>query len=165
MLDKQFMKWWLTRISPHADVPNEKLAAEREAVERHQQFNDNYMTFLQEAVLPAVDELTKVLRANRIVHRVSTWGNQLSIRVHLSWRWGELVIMQSHEDCVTFDHHILNEGEKRGEDTSDDHAHQYDLLDPLPQVVAQTELQFFMTRLAHDLMEPLPELPPEGQGS
>src|SRR5207302_2409106 len=118
--------------------------------------------FLNKAVLPAVDELVKVLTKQRVVHRVSTWGNQLSLRVHLAWRWGELVIMQSHEDCVTFEHHIITEGEKRGEDSAEDHSHTYDLRDALPGTVANQELQFFLGRLAQDLVEPeeSPEIPP-----
>lgn len=147
---------------PFSDVPPEKLSAEREAVERQQEFNQNYNDFLQGAVLPALDALVKLLLANRIVHRVSSWGNQLSIRVHLSWRWGELVITQSHEDAVTFEHHIITEGEKRGDDSTEDHTHQYDLRDPLPSAVAQQELQFFLSRLAQDLVDtgPEPEIPP-----
>jgi hypothetical protein len=162
MFDKTFAKWWLTRVTPFADVPPEKLAAEHEAVLRQQEFNQNYDDFLKGAVLPALDGLVRLLLDNRIVHRVSSWGNQLSIRVHLSWRWGELVIMQSHEDAVTFEHHIITEGEKRGDDSAEDHTHQYDLRDPLPSAVAGQELQFFLSRLAQDLVElpPEPELPP-----
>src|SRR5271154_2027245 len=96
MLDKLFADWWLGRVLPFKDVAADKLSAEHGAV------------------LPAVDELVAVLAKNRIVHRVSTWGNQLALRVHLAWRWGELVITQSHEDAVTFEHHIITEGEKRG---------------------------------------------------
>ncbi|WP_428939362.1 hypothetical protein [Fontivita pretiosa] len=162
MFDKTFAKWWLTRVIPYADVPPEKLSAEREALRKQHEYNRNYDEFLKQAVLPAVETLVKLLSANRIVHRVSSWGNQLSIRVHLSWRWGELVIMQSHEDAVTFEHHIITEGEKRGDDSAEDHSHQYDLRDPLPPSVAEQELQFFLTRLAQDLVEPEPEpeIPP-----
>ncbi|HVT89971.1 MAG TPA: hypothetical protein VHD56_14045 [Tepidisphaeraceae bacterium] len=162
MFDKAFSKWWLTRVKPFADVPPEKLAAEHEAVRRQHEFNQNYQDFLQGAVLPTVDGLVKLLLANRIVHRVSSWGNQLSIRVHLAWRWGELVIMQSHEDAVTFEHHIITEGERRGDDSAEDHTHQYDLRDPLPAAVAGQELQFFLSRMAQDLveMEMDPEIPP-----
>jgi len=162
MFDKPFAKWWVTRLEPFVDVPPDKLAAEREAVERMQEYNQHYMSFLKEAVFPAVDQVVKLMAANRIVHRVSTWGNQLSIRVHLAWRWGELVIVQTHEDAVTFEHHIITEGDRRGDDQSEDHTHQYDLRDPLPPSIAQQELQFFMTRLAQDLVEPPeePEIPP-----
>jgi hypothetical protein len=162
MLDKGFFKWWVGRVAPFRDVMPEKLAAEREAVERVAEYNHNYAEFLNRAVFPAVDELVKSLAKQGIVHRVSTWGNQLSLRIHLAWRWGELVIMQSHEDCVTFEHHIITEGEKRGEDSSEDHSHQYDLRDPLPAPVAESELQFFLSRVAQDLIEPPPEpeLPP-----
>ncbi|HEX8325863.1 MAG TPA: hypothetical protein VF595_18305 [Tepidisphaeraceae bacterium] len=162
MFDKTFSKWWLTRVVPFVDVPPEKLAAEREAVERQQEYNDNYHAFLTGSVLPTVDGMVKVLTASRVVHRVTSWGNQLAIRVHLAWRWGELVIAQSHEDAVTFEHHIITEGEKRGDDSSEDHTHQYDLRDPLPRAIAEQELQFFLTRLAQDLYEtePEPELPP-----
>ena len=161
MLDRTFAEWWLTRILPYRDVPPEKLAADREASQRQQEFNGNYATFLNEAVLPAVDQLTQLLRNNRIIHRVSTWGNQLSIRVHLAWRWGELVIAQGHEDCVTFDHHIITEGEKRVDDSAQDHSHVYDLRDPLTPAVAHQELHFFLGRLAQDLVEEEgPELPP-----
>jgi hypothetical protein len=162
MLDKPFVKWWLSRVSPYADVPPEKLAAEHEAVERQQLYNENYHSFMSNAVLPTIDTFTKMLAANRVVHRVSTWGNQLAIRVHLAWRWGELVITQSHEDAVTFEHHIITEGEKRGDDSSEDHTHQYDLRDPLPASFAEQELTFFLSRLAQDLyeMEPEPEIPP-----
>lgn len=162
MFDKAFGKWWLSRVTPFVDVPAEKLAAEREAVQKMQEYNRNYQHFLQEAILPLVDQLTKLLAANRVVHRVSTWGNQLSIRVHLAWRWAELVIMQSHEDAVTFEHHIVTEGEKRGDDTTEDHTHQYDLRDPIPPTVAAYELMFFLTRIAQDLVEPPPEpeIPP-----
>ncbi|MDP9173491.1 MAG: hypothetical protein M3O30_06450 [Planctomycetota bacterium] len=162
MLEKAFAKWWLDRVGPFRDVPPEKLAAEREAVVRMAEFNQNYAEFLNRAVLPAVDNLVKMLSTAGIVHRVSTWGNQLSLRIHLAWRWGELVIMQSHEDCVTFEHHIITEGEKRGDDSGEDHSHQYDLRDPLPAPVAQSELQFFLSRIAQDLVEPPeePEIPP-----
>ena len=162
MFEKNFAKWWLTRIAPYADVPPEKLAAEREAIARQQQYNENYHQFVKASVLPAIDRLVKLLTENRVVHRVSTWGNQLAIRVHLAWRWGELVIAQSHEDAVTFEHHIITEGEKRGDDSSEDHSHQYDLRDPLPATIAEQELMFFLTRLAQDLyeMEPPAEIPP-----
>jgi hypothetical protein len=162
MLDKAFSKWWLGRVRPFKDVPQEKLSAEREAMEMQQEYNRNYADFLNAAVFPAVDELVQSLAKNGIVHRVSTWGNQLSLRVHLAWRWGELVIMQSHEDAVTFEHHIITEGEKRGDDSAEDHSHQYDLRDALPATVAQQELQFFLGRMAQDLVEPEPEpeIPP-----
>ncbi len=162
MFDKAFSKWWTNRLGPFTDVPPEKLAAEREAVEKMQEYNSNYMSFLKESVFPIVDSMVQLMAKHRIVHRVSTWGNQLSIRVHLTWRWGELVIVQSHEDAVTFEHHIITEGERRGDDQSEDHTHQYDLRDPVPPTVAQYELMFFMTRLAQDLVEPPPEpeLPP-----
>jgi hypothetical protein len=164
MLDKDFSKWWLGRVVPFRDVPPEKLQAEREAMELQQDYNRNYEEFLAKAVFPAVEQLVQVLAKNRVVHRVSTWGNQLSLRIHLAWRWGELVITQSHEDAVTFDHHIITEGEKRGEDSTEDHAHQYDLRDSLPNTVAQQELQFFLSRLAPDLVESdEPELPPGEQ--
>jgi len=162
MIDKAFAKWWLSRAVPFRDVPQEKLAAEREAMQSQQEYNNNYATFLNNAVFPAVDELVKTLAKSGIVHRVSTWGNQLSLRIHLAWRWGELVIMQSHEDAVTFEHHIITEGEKRGDDSAEDHSHTYDLRDALPSQLAIQELQFFMGRLAQDLVEPdtEPEIPP-----
>ncbi len=149
-------------MTPFRDVPAEKLQAEREAMENQQDYNRNYADFLNNAVLPAVDGLVQMLGKQGIIHRVSTWGNQLSLRVHLAWRWGELVIAQSHEDAVTFEHHIITEGEKRGDDSSEDHTHQYDLRDPLPATVAHSELQFYMSRMAQDLVEgePEPELPP-----
>ncbi len=162
MLDKTFLKWWLGRVEPFKDVTPEKLAADREAISRQQEYNANYATFLNQAVLPAIDELVQMLARSNIVHRVSSWGNQIAIRVHLAWRWGELVIVQSHEDCVTFDHHIITEGEKRGDDSAEDHTHQYDLRDPLPAVLAMQELQFFLSRLGQDLVEgeEEPEIPP-----
>ena len=162
MVDKSFAKWWLGRVTPYKDVPPEKLSAEREAMRMQQEYNNNYGTFLNNAVLPAVDSLVQVMTRNGLVHRVSTWGNQLSLRVHLAWRWGELVIMQSHQDAVTFEHHIITEGEKRGDDSAEDHSHTYDLRDPLPTTLAIQELQFFLGRLAQDLVEPEPEpeIPP-----
>jgi hypothetical protein len=162
MLDKSFAKWWLGRVTPFRDVPAEKLSAEREAMAKQQEYNRNYADFLNGAVLPAVDNLVQMMAKNRVVHRVSTWGNQLSIRVHMAWRWGEMVITQSHEDAVTFEHHIITEGEKRGDDSAEDHSHQYDLRDPLPAAVAEQEMQFFLSRLAQDLVEgePEPEIPP-----
>jgi hypothetical protein len=165
MFDKAFAKWWLGRVVPFRDVPPEKLAAEREAMLSQEEYNRNYAQFLNKAVLPAVDSLVRMLAENRVIHRVSTWGNQLSLRVHLEWRWGELVIMQSHEDAVTFEHHIITEGEKRGDDSAEDHTHQYDLRDSLPATVATQELQFFLSRMAQDLVEPEPEpeLPPGEQ--
>jgi hypothetical protein len=160
-MDKAFAKWFLTRAVTFRDVPAEKLAAEREAMERQQEYNQHYAEFQKNSFLPALDDLVKILRENRIVHRVSAWGNQISIRVHLAWRWGELVVMQSHEDAVSFEHHIITEGERRGDDSSEDHTHQYDLRDPLPAAVAATELQFFLSRLAQDLVEMAePEIPP-----
>ena len=165
MFDKNFAKWWLNRVAPFADVPPEKLAAEQEAMARQSEFNQNYQTFVEKAVLPTIDAAVKFLAASRVVHRVSTWGNQLSLRIHLAWRWGELVITQSHEDCVTFEHHIITEGERRGDDSSEDHTHQYDMRDPLPPVVAWTEVQFFLSRIALDLVEgpPEPELPSDSE--
>jgi hypothetical protein len=162
MLDPDFVNWWMTRVTPYRDVPPEKLAADREAMQRQQEFNQNYARFLNEAILPAIDGLVQLLRQGQIVHRVSTWGNQISVRVHLAWRWGEMVIMQSHEDCVTFEHHIITEGEKRGEDSAQDHSHVYDLRDSLPKSLAGQEVQFFLGRLAQDLFEgePEPEIPP-----
>lgn len=167
MFDKPFAKWWFGRVQPFKDVPPEKLEAEREAMQQQQEFNRNYADFLNNAVLPAVDGLVKMLSQQRVVHRVSTWGNQLAIRIHLAWRWGELVVMQSHEDAVTFEHHVITEGEKRGEDSAEDHSHQYDLRDPLPATLAEQELQFFLGRLAQDLVEfdPGPELPPGEKSS
>lgn len=164
MLDKEFAKWWLGRVVPFRDVTSDKLQAEREAMEQQQDYNRNYEEFLSKAVFPAVESLVQLLNKNRVIHRVSTWGNQLALRVHLAWRWGELVITQSHEDAVTFDHHIITEGEKRGEDSAEDHTHQYDLRDPLPATVAAQELQFFLSRLAQDLVESdEPEIPPGEQ--
>jgi hypothetical protein len=162
MVDKSFAKWWLGRVVAYRDVPPEKLSAEREAMEKQQEFNRNYGEFLNTAVFPAVDGLVQLLNKNRIVHTVSTWGNQLSLRVHLAWRWGELVIMQSHQDAVTFEHHIITEGEKRGDDSAEDHSHQYDLRDTLPALIAEQELQFFLGRMGQDLVEPdqEPEIPP-----
>lgn len=160
-MDKAFAKWFLSRAVPFRDVAPEKLAAERAAVESQQAYNQNYLDFQQSSFLPALDDLVKVLVANKITHRVSSWGNQISIRVHLAWRWGELVVTQSHEDAVSFEHHIITEGERRGDDSTEDHTHQYDLRDPLPPAVAMTELQFFLSRLAQDLVEiDEPELPP-----
>ena len=160
-MDKGFVKWWMTRVSPFRDVPPEKLAAEQHAMERQQDYNRNYEQFVNGAVLPAIEAMVHMLTEARVTHRVTSWGNQLAIRLHLAWRWGELVIMQSHEDAVTFEHHIITEGEKRGEDSSEDHSHQYDLRDPLPKTVAETELQFFLSRLAQDLVEEEePEIPP-----
>jgi hypothetical protein len=161
-MDKAFAKWWLGRIEPFRDVAPEKLRAEREAMSQQQEYNDNYATFLNNAVFPAVDMLVQMMNKARIVHRVSTWGNQLSMRVHLAWRWGELLIMQEHEDAVTFAHHIVTEGERRGDDTVEDHTHEYDLKSALPATVAELEIQFFMSRLVLDLVEPPeePEIPP-----
>lgn len=161
MLDKEFAKWFLSRVTPYRDVAPDKLQAEREAMQQQQEYNRNYEEFLAKSVFPAVEGLVQVLQKNRVVHRVSTWGNQLALRIHLAWRWGELVITQSHEDAVTFDHHIITEGEKRGEDSAEDHAHQYDLRDALPSTIAQRELDFFLSRLAQDLVEgEEPEIPP-----
>src|SRR5690606_22295335 len=148
MLDKNFAKWWLGRVTAFREVHPEKLQAEREAMERQNDYNRNYADFLNHAVLPAIDQLVKLLAQNRIVHRVSTWGNQLALRIHFAWRWGELVITQSHEDAITFEHHIITEGEKRGDDSAEDHNHQYDLRDTLPAQVATQEIQFFLSRLA-----------------
>jgi hypothetical protein len=162
MIDKPFAQWWLSRIEPFREVVPEKLEADREALRRQAEFNRNYATFLNEAVLPTVHALTQFLTRSKVVHRVSTWGNQLAVRVHLAWRWGELVITQSHEDCVSFDHHIITEGEKRGDESAQDHSHVYDLRDPLPGSVCVQEIQFFLGRLAQDLFEgePPPEIPP-----
>src|SRR5262245_4077212 len=78
MLDKSFAKWFIARVGPFTDVPPEKLAAEREALQMQQDYNRNYAEFLNGAVLPSVDALVKMLAANRVIHRVSAWGNQLS---------------------------------------------------------------------------------------
>lgn len=162
VMDKSFANWFLGRVTPFRDVAPEKLAAEREAMEKQSEYNQHYQQFLENAVFPAVEQLVSMLSKAGVVHRVSTWGNQLSLRIHLAWRWGELVIMQSHQDCVTFEHHIITEGERRGDETGDDHSHTYDLRDPLPASVAEQELQFFLGRVAQDLVEgePEPEIPP-----
>jgi hypothetical protein len=162
-MDTAFMQWFLSRVEPYRDVPAEKLSAEREAMGRQQEHNRNYAEFLNHAVLPAVEQLVGYLGTQRIVHRVSTWGNQLAIRVHLAWRWGELVITQSHEDAVTFEHHIITEGEKRNEDRVEDQSHQYDLHDPIPPIIAEQELAFFMSRLAQDLILEAPTETPPGE--
>src|SRR5258706_15490572 len=60
MLDKAFAKWWLGRIRPFRDVAPEKLTAEREAMERQQDYNRNYVDFLKNAVFPGVDALVQV---------------------------------------------------------------------------------------------------------
>lgn len=75
---------------------------------------------------------------------------------------GELVISQSHEDAVTFQHHVCSEGEKHSDDASQDYEHVYDLRDPVPPSVAVQELHFFLGRMVQDLMDggPLPEIPP-----
>ena len=75
MLDKGFAKWWLSRVIPFKDVPAEKLSAEREAMQRQQEYNQNYAEFLNNAVFPAVDALVQTLSRNNVIHRVSTWGN------------------------------------------------------------------------------------------
>ena len=96
MLDKSFANWWLSRVRPFRDVPTEKLSAEREAMARQQEYNQNYAEFLKDAVFPAVDLSVQLLTKNGIIHRVSTWGNQLSMRIHLAathCRPG------SHESC------------------------------------------------------------------
>jgi hypothetical protein len=162
MFDKSFAQWWLTRVEPYRDVSPEKLAADREAMERQQEFNQNYQRFLQSAVLPAFSAVTQFLTEGRVVHRISTWGNQISLRIHLAWRWGEVVVSQSHEDAVAFSHHIYNEGEKRSDDSAQDFEHLYDLRDPLPPVVAVQELHFFLGRMAQDLFDsgPPAEEPP-----
>ena len=41
MIDKAFAKWWLARAVPFRDVPAEKLAAEREAMESQQEYTQN----------------------------------------------------------------------------------------------------------------------------
>ena len=69
MIDKAFAKWWLSRAVPFRDVPAEKLAAEREAMSRQQEFNHNYADFLNNAVFPAVDELVKSLTNDRFLIR------------------------------------------------------------------------------------------------
>src|SRR5688572_16772515 len=79
MLDKSFAKWWLGRVVPFRDVAPEKLAAEREAMAQQQEYNRNYGEFLNQAVLPSIDVVVKTLAANKVVHRVSSWGNQLSL--------------------------------------------------------------------------------------
>lgn len=153
MLDKVFSDWWVARVQPYRDVVPEKLAAERETEKKQQEYNRHYADFLNHAVLPAVEELVEFLKRQHVVFHVTSWGNQLAVRIHLTWRWGELVIMQSHEDCVTFEHHIITEGERRGEDSADDHTHTYDLRDPIPGIVADQELAFFLSRLVQDLVE------------
>lgn len=162
MIDKTFAQWWITRIAAFRDVSAEKLAADRDVVMRQQTFNQNYQTFLQNAVLPGMDALSQFLRKGRVIHRISTWGNQISIRIHLAFRWAELVISQSHEDAVSFSHHIYNEGERRSDDSAQDYEHIYDLRDPLPHTVAAQELQFFLGRIVQDLFDDGPggEIPP-----
>ena len=152
-MDKAFLQWFFDRVEPYREVPPDKLTAEREAAERVEEHNRNYSDFLTNAVFPNTEKLVQFLTGHRIVHRVTTWGNQLSIRVHMAWRWGELVITQSHEDAMSFEHHIITEGEKRSDDHAEDTVHQYDLHDPVPPIIAQQELAFFLSRLVQDLVE------------
>src|SRR4051812_2555221 len=70
MLDKPFANWWLARVQPFRDVPPEKLSAEREAMARQQDYNQNYAEFLKDAVFPAVDSLVQMLSKTGMVHRV-----------------------------------------------------------------------------------------------
>ena len=163
MLDPHLTRWFITRAARFADVPPEKLRAETDAVERLAECNAHYEQFLKQAVFPDVERLVADLQQTGIVHRVSTWGNQLALRIHLDYRWGELIISQSQEDLLTFEHRIISEGESRGDDSVNDHKHDYDLREPLPAQAATTELHFFMSRMAQDLYEQddEPELPPE----
>src|SRR5581483_943366 len=104
----------LKRVQPFCDVPPEKLVAEREAVERQQEYNRNYQEFLSNAVFPAVDALVKLLAANRVTHSVSNLGNQRVGRIHLERIWRELVIAHAHEECVPCDHEDVIDGIVRG---------------------------------------------------
>jgi len=160
-MDKSFIKWFLMRVEPYRDVPSDKLTAEREAMRLQTEYNQNYADFMNSAVLPAVERLVNLLNQHRITHRVSTWGNQLAIRIHLTWRWGELLISQSHDDQITFDHHVTAEGERQADDRSQDYSHHYDLHDAIPAIVAQQELTFFLTRIAQDISSLLEPAPPE----
>ena len=64
-------------------------------MEMQQEYNRNYAEFLNSAVFPR----TSFGHCHSgIVHRVITWAIALPSR-NLAWRWGELVIMQSHEDA------------------------------------------------------------------
>lgn len=65
MFDKAFAQWWITCIEPFREVTADKLAADREAMERQQEYNQNYQSFLQSAVLPSIESLTQFLRIRR----------------------------------------------------------------------------------------------------
>ena len=100
MVDKTFAQWFLTRVQPFRDVPPEKLAAEREAMSKQQEFNNHYAEFLNTAVFPAVESLVQLLAKSGIVHRVSTWGNQLSPRRSPSVIMWCSNVTQSWCDCM-----------------------------------------------------------------
>ena len=159
MFDKAFAKWWLARVLPFSDVPPEKLAAEREAMARQQEYNQNYADFLKAAVSPGGRWTGQIAaRENGVVHRVSAPG-ATSSRFACTWPGGgaNWSSCRATRTAVTFEHHIITEGEKRGDDSAEDHTHQYDLRDPLPGAVAVQELQFFLGRMAQDLVEPPPQ--------
>jgi len=162
MFDKSFAQWWLSRVEPFRDVPPEKLAADRESMERQQEFNQHYQTFLQTAVLPVIDALTKFLRSARVVHRISSWGNQISVRIHLAWRWGEMVVSQSHEDGRGVQSPYLQRGRETHGRFGPGFRAPLRSARPLPPTVAAQELHFFLGRMVQDLIDspPPPEIPP-----
>ena len=163
MLDKSFAKWWLSRVVPFRDVAPEKLAAEREAMSQQQEYNRNYAEFLNQAVLPAVDAIVKTLAANKIVHRVSSWGNQLvaarapGVAVG---RAGDHAEPRGLRDLRAPHHHRRRKARRRLAPKT--------IPTPTtcatrcPATLAVQELQFFLGRLAQDLVEPEPEpeIPP-----
>ena len=83
------------------------------------------------ATLQSIDKLVQEMEAG--LHKPGRWLPEHPVIGKL--QRGELVITQSHENAVTFEHHILTEGERRGDEAAEDHSHQYDLRDPLPAPV------------------------------
>jgi len=149
-------------ISGRAD--GEMLSAEREAMAKQQDYNQHYGEFLKDAVFPAVEELVQVLSKGADRPSRQHLGKSAFTAGSSAWRWGELVVMQSHEDAVTFEHHIITEGGEAREETTRRRIIRISTICAISyrEPWRAGSCSFFLTRLALDLVEqePEPEIPP-----
>ncbi len=151
MLDKQLVEWWVQHAIAYRKVDVEHVDGEKLEMHRQQGRNQNYLHFLNEAVLPAVERLVQALKKAKIMHRVSAWGNHLSLRIHLTYCWGEIVISQDMPSSASFDIQVMRDDAYDEGDSLCDEEHDYLLDDPIPPGVVDLELQFFLMRLVQDL--------------
>ena len=98
-------------------VAPEKLAAEREAVQRVGDYNQHYAEFLNRAVFPAVDELVAMLAEQGIEATQTTVSRDLVLPVTDADRASELGIAQEgvfHQCFGAGEGHAIEDGRAGG---------------------------------------------------